>query len=61
VAVQGADQGNTTTSKKTLIEAAGHHRSGLQIDRVLGLVRQVRASILHLGDLGIRIMGMGPA
>ena len=38
----------------------GHHRPRLQIDRVLGLVPQVRASILHLGDLGVRVMGMGP-
>ena len=40
----------------------GHatHRTSLQVHRVLRLVRQVRASILHLGDLGVRVMRMGP-
>jgi hypothetical protein len=32
----------------------------VQINRLFGFVRQVRTSILHLGDLGIRILGMGP-
>ena len=33
---------------------------GIEIDRVLGLVGQVRATVLHLGDLGFRIGLAGP-
>jgi hypothetical protein len=35
-------------------------RAGLQIDRMLGLVGQMRAPVLHLGDLGIGIARMRP-
>ena len=36
------------------------NRAGLQIDRMLGLVGQMRAPVLHLGDLGIGIARMRP-
>lgn len=35
-------------------------RTGLEIDGVLGLVGQVRPPILHLGDLRVGILWMGP-
>ena len=38
----------------------GHDRAGLQIDGVLGLVRQVRAAVLHLRDLRVGIVRMRP-
>jgi hypothetical protein len=34
--------------------------AGVEIDRMLGPVRQVRATVLQLGDLGIRIGLAGP-
>jgi hypothetical protein len=37
-----------------------HYRARFQIHRVLGLVRQVGASILHLGDAGFRIVRIHP-
>ena len=39
-----------------------HGDDGLrfQVDRVLGFVRQVRATILHLRDLGVRVMRVLP-
>src|SRR5579871_3913240 len=39
---------------------AGRHRPGLHIHRVLGLVSQMRATILHLGDARVRIVRMRP-
>jgi hypothetical protein len=35
-------------------------RSGLEIDRMLGLVRQMRPAVLHLGDLRVGIVRMRP-
>ena len=32
-----------------------HHDAGVEIDRVLGLVSQMRRSVLHLGDLGVGV------
>src|SRR6266513_2722557 len=43
-----------------VLHGHAHHGAGLQVDRVLRLVCQVRASIFHLGDLGVRVMRMGP-
>jgi len=43
-----------------VLQRHGHHRSGVQIDCVLGLVRQVRSSIFHLGNLGVRVVRMAP-
>ena len=39
-----------------------HGDDGLrfQVDRVLGFVRQVRTTILHLRDLGVRVMRVLP-
>lgn len=59
----GLDQRLDTRGGIPLIGALhghGHHGARLQIDGVLGLVRQVRASILHLGDLGVGVLRMGP-
>ena len=36
------------------VQLRRHHRAGVQIHRVLGLVGQVRGAVLHLGDLGLR-------
>ena len=38
----------------------GDNRSGLHVHRMLGLVSQMRAPILHLGDAGIGIVRMRP-
>src|SRR4029077_12801710 len=38
----------------------GYNGAGLQIDSMLGLVRQMRASIFHLCNARIRILGMSP-
>ncbi len=35
-------------------------RAGLQVDRMLGLVGQMRAAVLHLGDLRVGIVRMRP-
>ena len=37
-----------------------HDRPGLQIDRVLGLVRQMRAAILHFRDARVGVVRMPP-
>jgi hypothetical protein len=38
----------------------GDNRAGLEIDRVLGLVGQMRPAILHLRDSRVGIVWMGP-
>ena len=35
-------------------------RAGLEIDRMLGLVREMRPAVLHLGNLGVGIVRMAP-
>jgi len=35
-------------------------RPGLQVDGVLGFVRQMRSAVFHLGDFGVGIERMGP-
>src|SRR5262245_612080 len=35
-------------------------RAGVQVNGVLGLVGQMRPAIIHLGDLGVGIVRMGP-
>src|SRR6476469_297921 len=42
------------------VQCYRHHRAGLQIDRMLGLMREVRAAVLHLRDLRIGIMRIDP-
>ncbi len=37
-----------------------NHRSGFQIHGVFGLVSQMRAAVLHLGDAGVRILRVLP-
>ncbi len=37
-----------------------HHRAGVQIHRVLGLVGQMRRAVLHLGDLGLGVALRNP-
>jgi phosphatidylserine/phosphatidylglycerophosphate/cardiolipin synthase-like enzyme len=32
-----------------------HHDAGVEIDRMLGLVGEMRRSVLHLGDPGVRV------
>ena len=42
------------------LQRHGDNRAGLQIDRMLGLVGQMRAAIFHLRDLRIRIVRVRP-
>ena len=42
------------------VQLRRHHRAGVQIHRVLGLVGQVRGAVLHLGDLGLGVAPGNP-
>ncbi len=42
------------------LDRDGHHRTAVHVDRVLDLVREVRAPVLQLGDLGVGIVGVLP-
>ena len=37
------------------VQLGRHHRAGVQIHRVPGLVGQMRRAVLHLGDLGLGV------
>jgi len=37
-----------------------HDRASVQVDGMLGFVRQMRPSVFHLGDLRVGIEGMRP-
>jgi len=43
-----------------LMHSGCDDRAGIKIDGVLGLVRQVRATVLHLGDTRLGIDRRGP-
>lgn len=43
-----------------ILHRHGHDRAGVQVDRVLRFVREMRPPILHLGDLRVGIMRMRP-
>ena len=43
-----------------ILHGDGHDGTGLQVHRVLRLVRQVRPPVFHLRDFGVGIEGMGP-
>ena len=40
------------------VQLGCHHRAGVEVDRVLGFVSEVRGAVLHLGDPRIRV-GLG--
>ena len=42
------------------LQRDGDHGAGLQVDRMLGFVGQVRATIFHLGDLRVGVVGIRP-
>ena len=42
------------------VQLGRHHRAGVQIHRVLGLVGQMRRAVLHLGDLGLGVALRNP-
>ena len=42
------------------VQLGRHHRAGVQIHRVLGLVGQMRRGVLHLGDLGLGVALRNP-
>ena len=56
---EGLDQGGGVALVRVLHRDA-HDGPGLQVHRVLGLVCEMRAAVLHLGDLGVRIMRVRP-
>ncbi|MDA1095593.1 MAG: hypothetical protein O3A25_20390, partial [Acidobacteria bacterium] len=50
---EGLDQGGGV-ARVGVLHRDAHDGPGLQVDRVLGFVRQMRAAVLHLGDRGVR-------
>ena len=53
------DQGRRVARTRVLHRHA-HDGACVQVDRMLGGVRQMRAAVLHLGDLRVRIVRVGP-
>ena len=53
------DQGRRVARTRVLHRHA-HDGACFQVDRMLGGVRQMRAAVLHLGDLRVRIVRVGP-
>src|SRR4029453_18743196 len=42
------------------VDRDGHDRAGVEINRVLGLVSQMGAAVLHLGDLRVGVRRRSP-
>ena len=43
-----------------VLHGDAHHGTRLQVHRMLGGVRQMRAAVLHLRDFRVRVVGVGP-